>query len=183
MNSRPEPDIERLWHDQPREEHTVSIADIRARAGHFDRSTRRARGWTAALFVLLLAKGAVELWWGPDVLERTGDLLLLVALLYVAYHFRDYYAVAPKHTTLGLMASVDFYRAQLARQQELASRPWRYLVAFIPGMALSVFGGAVDRPLGQQLAVAASGVAVFIGVAWVNMRTARKLRREIDSLG
>jgi hypothetical protein len=173
----------RLWRDQPREEETMSIADIKARAEDFDRSNRRARGWTAALFVLLLAKGAVEVWVGPDVLERTGDVLLLAALLYVAYHFRDYYDVAPKHATLGLAASVEFYRAQLARQHTLASRPWQYLVAFVPGIALSVFGRAVDRPLWQNLAAAAFGVALFVGVAWVNARTARKLKAEIERLG
>lgn len=91
--------------------------------------------------------------------------------------------MAPKSSTLGLTASVDFYRAQLARQHELARRPWRYLMAFVPGIALSVFGGAVDRPLGQQVVVAALGIAVFVGVAWVNTRTARKLQKEIDTLG
>ena len=175
--------VQRLWREQPREEQTMSIHDISARAEEFDRRNRRTRGWVAALFVLLLVKGALEVWAGPDILERTGDALSVVALLYVAYQLRGYYAVAPRHATLGLTASIDFYREQLVRQHGLASQPWRYLVAFVPGMALSVFGGAVDRPLRDQVVLAAFGVAVFVGVAWVNTRTSRKLRRELDSLG
>ena len=31
--------------------------------------------------------------------------------------------------------------------------------------------------------VAAFGVALFLAVAWVNRRTARRLQREIDELG
>lgn len=161
----------------------MSVDHIRIRAEHFDRTNRRIHGWMRAFFVLLVAKGVWEVWVGPDVLERTGDGLLLAALVYVAYYFRDYYAVAPKSATLGLTASVDFYRTQLARQHALASRPWRYLVLFVPGFALSVFGGAMDRPLRQQVALAALSVALFVGVAWVNARTARQLQKEIETSG
>jgi hypothetical protein len=183
MANERDANVHRLWRGQPREEQTMSIEVIRTRAEQFDRSNRRTRGWMAAFLSLLLAKGVWEVWAGPDVLERTGDALLIAAMVYAIYHLRHYYAVAPKSSTLGLTASVDFYRTQLARQHELASGPWRYLVVFVPGIALSVFGGALDRPLRDQMTVAALGVAVFVGVAWVNSRTARKLQREIDTLG
>jgi len=161
----------------------MTLDAIKVRAQQFDRANRRTWALTGALFLLILIVEAWQVWRGNNILERTGDLLQIAALVYCAYQFRDYYAVEPKAATLGVTASVDFYRRQLARQHELASRPWRYLVAFVPGVTLSLFSRALDRPFAQNLAIAAFGVALFLGVAWVNMRTARKLRREVDSLG
>lgn len=41
------------------------------------------RGWIAAFFLMLLAKGVWDGWMGPDALERTGDALILAATVYV----------------------------------------------------------------------------------------------------
>ena len=84
---------------------------------------------------------------------------------------------------LGLTASVDFYRTQLARQRDLANQPWRYFAVFIPGVGLSLLGGALDQSAAQTAAFAAFGVALFVTIAWVARRGARRLQDEIDELG
>jgi len=45
----------------------------------------RWRVVTAVLFILLLIKGALEVWIQTETLERAGDLLLMAALVYIAY--------------------------------------------------------------------------------------------------
>lgn len=82
----------------------------------------------------------------------------------------------------GCAAPPSSHRQQLARQRALAGQPWRYLVLFVPGVALSLFGDALARTTAQNAAIAVFAVALFLGVAWVNARTGRRLQREIDEL-
>lgn len=177
-----EPDIRRLWHDQPREEHTMSIDVIRSRAQRFEWKTRRWNRVTAALFVLVIPLEAWQVWREPELLERTGDLLTIAAFIYVMFRMRGRMFPESMPAGLGLTSSVDFYRQQLARQRDLAATPWEFLAPFVPGVALSLLGRSLDRPPAQTAAVAAFGVALFLAVAWINRRTARKLQREIDDL-
>jgi phosphate/sulfate permease len=79
--------------------------------------------------------------------------------------------------------SVDFYREQLARQRDLSAHPWGYLLPFVPGVGLSLFGRALDRSPAPNAAIAVFAVALFIGTAWWHKRSARRLQREIDELG
>ena len=122
------------------------------------------------------------MWRHPELLERVGDLLTMAALVYVMYRSRGRVSVGSMPAGLGLTSSVDFYRQQLARQRDLAATPWEFLAPFVPGVGLSLFGRALDRPPAQTAAIAAFGVALFLAVAWINRRTARKLQREIDQL-
>jgi hypothetical protein len=177
-----EPDVQRLWRDQPREQHAMSIGDIRSRAERFERRVRRWNAITAIVFVLVVAAEARQIAVHPDLLERVGDALQVAALVVVIYRFRSAATVPSMPAGLGLTGSVDFYREQLARQRDLANRPWRYLILFVPGVGLSLFGRALDRPAGQTAAIAACGVALFLAIAWVNYRTARRLQREIEEL-
>lgn len=180
--NEPEHDIRRLWHDQPREEHAMSIDEIRAKADLFTRKVRRWNIVTAVVIVLVIFLESWQLWREPALLERVGDVLTTAALLYVAYRYREYSIAAPMPAGLGLTTSVDFYRQQLARQRDLAGNPWRLLALFIPGVALSLFGDALARPPAQTAGIAAFGVALFLAVAWLNRRTARKMQDEIDEL-
>lgn len=111
-----------------------------------------------------------------------GNALTIAAFVYAAYHLRSYVQSASMPAGLGLIASCDFYRKQLARQRDAANQPWRYLAPFIPGVALSLLGHALDRPPSHGVAIAAFGVGLFLAVAWWIRRGAGRLQREIDEL-
>jgi len=62
MESRSDTEILRLWEQQSREEQIMPPDDIRTKAERLDKKTRRGRVATAVIFVLLLIKGALEVW-------------------------------------------------------------------------------------------------------------------------
>ena len=158
----------------------MSIDVIRARAHEFDVRNRVTGALTGLLLLVILGLEAWQIWVTTEILERVGDLLTVAAIVFTSYQFRHYYAPMP--AALGQTASVDFYRMQLARQHGLASRPWRYLLPFVPGVTLSLVG-PMDRPVGQLLAASAVMVALFVVVAWVFLRTGRNIKADIDRLG
>ena len=90
------------------------------------------------------------MWIQPETLERAGDLLTIAALVYIAYRFRKQRLSAPP-VALGRTNCVDFYRAELVRQRDLSKDSWGYLLPFVPGVALALFGGGFeDRPTSQN---------------------------------
>ena len=99
--NEPEHDIRRLWHDQPRKEHAMSIDEIRTKADRFTRKVRRWNIVTAVLFVLAIVLESWQVWREPALLERVGDLLTIAALVYVMYRYRDYAIVEPLPAGLG----------------------------------------------------------------------------------
>lgn len=158
----------------------MSIDVIRARAQKFDAQNRVTGAFTGALLVAIIAMELWQIWVQTELVERVGDSLTIAAIVVAAYLLRHYYAPMP--AALGETASVEFYRRQLARQHALASRPWRYLLLFVPGITLSI-AGPMDRPPGQLLAAAGVMVVLFVAVAWVFLRTARTIKAEIERLG
>ena len=53
----------------------------------------------------------------------------------------------------------------------------------IEGEWLALLGrGLEDRPTSHMITLVASGVVLFVGVAWWNAHTARKLQNDIDAL-
>ena len=160
----------------------MPLDNIRAKAMRLDRKTRRWRIGTVSLVILIVIVEAWQVWRGEDVVERSGDPLTIAAFVYVAYRYRKQALAAPP-VALGETNCVDFYRAELARQRDLSKDGWGFLLPFVPGVSLALFGGRlVDRPIGQIVAVVAFGVALFLGIAWFNVYTARKLQKAIDAL-
>jgi hypothetical protein len=177
-----EPDFQRLWRDQPRER-PLSVDEIRARAQRFDDQVRRWRVTGVVLFAVIVVVELVQISFERNLLERVGDLLTVAAFVYVAAQFRRYMAPDAAATRPATTGSADFYRDQLARHRDMASRPWVFLVPFIPGVGLSLFSRALSRSPEVNVAIALFAVALFAGVAWVHHRTARQLTRELDDLG
>ena len=183
MDTQFDSEVLTLWQHQAREERIIPLDDVRAKADRLDAGTRRWRVVSTVLLILLLIKGAFEVWIQTETLERAGDLLIMAALVYVAYRYRQWRQAAPP-VALGRANCVEFYRAELVRQRALSKDSWGYVLPFVPGMALSVFGGGLeDRPTSQLIAMIVLGVVLFLGVAWWNAHTARKLHNEIDALG
>jgi hypothetical protein len=182
MKSSADTDILRLWEQQSREEQIMPLDDIRTKAERLDTRTQRWRVATALLFAVLLIKGALEVWIQEGILESAGDLLLMAALVYTAYRYRKQRLAAPP-VALGRTNCVDFYRAELVRQRALSQDSWGYLLPFVPGLALALLDGVLEaRTTSQLIAIVAGFVGLFLGIAWWNAHTARKLQSEIDTL-
>jgi hypothetical protein len=182
MDSNADSEVWRLWQQQAREEEIMPLDGIRTKAERLEAKTRRWRIVTAVLFILLLIKGALEVWIQTETLERAGDLLIMAALVYIAYRYRKWRLAAPP-VALGRTNCLEFYRAELVRQRDLSKDSWGFLLPFVPGVALALLGGGfADRTTSQTVLLVAFGVALFLGVAWWNEHTARKLQNEIDTL-
>ena len=181
MDESPQ-DVHRLWQQQPREEKRMSTDDVRAKAERLERRVKRWKITGGLLFAVIIAAELWQIGRPNPLLERTGDLLTIAAFVYMAYWFRRYAPVDAVPQALGRTGSVDFYRSRLERQRELASRRWRYLAVFIPGVTLSLFGRAMERSVEQNAAIAVFGVLLFVVVAWVIGRTGRQMQHEPDEL-
>ena len=181
--SEPVDNIQRMWHEQPREERAMSLNEIRERARRFEQRTRRWNVITALLIVGIVGVELRQIAVEPELLERVGDSLTIAAFVYLAYWYRRYAFGHTAPAGPAMTQSVDYYRGQLARQRDLSDRPWGYLLPFVPGVGLSLFGRALDRSPAQNAAIAVFAVVLFIGTAWWHKRSARRLQREIDELG
>ena len=135
-----------------------------------------------AVIVAVIAECVQVVWPGRGVVERTGDLLTIAAFLYISYEYHKHARQEPEQ--LGLTNCVQFYRAQLFHEQNLAQQSGRYLLPFAPGVTLSLLGGVLAHgiPAAQRIGIAVFGIALFLGVALLNTHTARQLQKKIDTL-
>jgi len=180
MGRSADTEILRVWEQQSREQQIVPLDDIRTQAERLDRNTRRWRVATAVLFALLLIKGAFEVWMQQGILEKAGDLLLMAALVSTAYRFRTQHLAAPP-VALGRTNGMDFYRAELVRQRDLSQDGWGFLLPFVPGLALTLLDGVLEAgTASQQIALVVGFVGLFLGIAWWNAWSARRLQQQID---
>jgi len=183
MANEREPDIGQMWRQQPQERQTMAVEQIRAKANAFDAKVKRWYLVGGSLVAVLLAKNAWEVWIDTDVLERAGDALIFLALLFVIVRFRRYARAEAEPATLGLTSCFEHYRSRLMRQRDLSRDSWKWVLLFVPGFGVNVIGGVMEiRTPSQIAALIAFGVATFAGVLWMNARTARQLEREIDAL-
>ena len=180
MESNTDIEILRLWQKQTADEPTMPLDDIRAKAERLDGQTRRWHLVTAGLFILVLIWEARQVWIHGAMLERAGDLLTIAAFVYVAYRYRKHRMAVPP-VALGRTNCVEFYRAELVRQRDLAKDSWGYVLPFVPGVALALLGDGLEGRPTSMIALVAFGVVLFTGVAWWNAHTARKLQNEIDT--
>ena len=135
------------------------------------------------MVAVLLVKNAWEVWTDVEMVERAGDLLMFLALLYVVYRFFRYARAHVAPSTLGLTNCVEHYRSQLVRQHELSRDGWKYILPFAPGIVLILVARMLQgRPASQVAALIVFALALFVGVLWTIARSPRSLEREIAAL-
>lgn len=178
-----------LWQEQKTEGVRMSVAEVQASAGKFQRriKSRNAREYVAALAVV--AFSGFEFWRAGDLLVRTGFALLIAGVFYVVWqlHARGSSKTLPKDA--GLSSYVEFQRRELERQRDALNRvsQW-YLAPIVPGMAVLLVAFGLANPGHSKeiwLVVAIEalvGFALFAGVVRLNSAAASKLQKQIDEL-
>jgi hypothetical protein len=69
------------------------------------------------------------------------------------------------------------------RQRELSRDSWKWVLPFVPGLAVSLLGGLMEpRPAVQIAAMVVIATATLALVLWMNGRTARQIERELAAL-
>lgn len=160
-------------------------AFFRTTVGDWERriARRNVREYAGAV-VVLLSFGAFAVF-DRNLGVRAGSLLVMAAALYVVRHLRRHGSARPMPADLGTADCLSFHRAELIRQRDLLNSVWGwYLLPFVPGVALIVGARAVERPERPllSLGVAATMLAFFAFVWWMNQRVARRIQRKIDAL-
>ena len=178
-----EPDLGQMWRQQPHAGHTMSLDDIRLKARELDAKVQQWNLVGGLLCAVLLAKNAWEIWVDTDLVERAGDSLMFLALVCVIYQFWRYARAETAPAARGQASCVEYYRARLIRQRELSREGWKYILPFAPGVAVIVFGRAMQgRPPVQVAFLIGLSFVLFAGVLWVIARRTRRLERDIVAL-
>jgi hypothetical protein len=178
-----ETDLGQMWRQQPHAGHTMSLDEIRTKARDLDARVKQWNVVGGLMCALLLVKNVWEIWVDTDLVERAGDSLMLVALVYVIHQFSRYARAETAPAARGQASCVEYYRARLVRQRERQRQGWKFVLPFLPGVGLIVVGRALQgRPAAQVALVIGLAVVLFAGVLWVIARGARTLEREIAAL-
>lgn len=161
----------------------MTVDTIRAQAEAFDRRSRREDIASFGTFAFIIAANAITIVFERDLIERLGDLLTILASLYIlaTYYWR---AREAPPAALGTTPSIDFYRHNIVRRQAMYGRFWLVVLLFLPGILLSTVGDVFMSPHqpSQYVALAVGFAGLVVGVEWLNRRAARRLSAELDSL-
>ncbi len=181
--------LKELWQSQKTEGVPMSVEQIRMSAGKFQRKVgrRNVREYVAALVVTVFF--AYDFVRADDLLVRIGFALVIAGTAFVVWQLHAQGSARKLPEDAVLTSFIDFQRRELIRQRDLLRSVWRwYLGPLIPGLVVLIasFGranpGHLKHP-GLMVAIYAIAVgAVFVGIAKLNGRAARRLQRQIDRL-
>ena len=175
------------------------IEQVRSKVSTFESKIRVRNGLEYAAAVVVVASFGYQVFTAPNIFLKTGAVLVILAAILVVYLLHTRGSAKDMPEDLGRAASLDFYRTSLARQRDLLQSVWSwYLLPFVPGILLILFGAAVrdgailNQPAPIEKQGAAGGIGIFIVaavfviffflVAAFNKRKARKLQAELDEL-
>ena len=187
MPNEPLPDdLLRVWQDQPVENTTMPLEEIRRKARQFEKRirNRNLREYCGAAIAVIAYSYYIFKF--SDFLVRAGSVLVIAGTLYVVYQLHKRASVKPLPADLALTASLAFHRRELERQRDLVASVWSwYLAPFVPGLLVFTKGVAPKHGPGFLFALAFFALG-FGAIWWFNRRAAVRLTRqisELDSLG
>ncbi|HTS63279.1 MAG TPA: hypothetical protein VMH28_14735 [Candidatus Acidoferrales bacterium] len=187
-NERIPDDLQTIWRQQPLENKTMPLEEIRLRSSRFERriSRRNLREYIGG------AIGVAIYWFclrnAPEPLTRTGSALIVAGTLFIVWRLYRHGRTARLPEDLGFSASLDFHRRQLVQQRDLLRGIfWWYIAPLLPG--LSLFIAAAIRKLlvnPEHLVLVSLVISGMIGaLVWIwriNRAAAACLDRQIAEL-
>jgi hypothetical protein len=195
MESESHNGVASVWQNQPVGRVEISPEQLRRRARKFGTQIlwRNLREYAASAVVVGIF--GYYVWRFPAPLVRLGCALVIVGVLFVVHSLHTRGAARTVPIEMALSTCLEFHRRQLERQRDLVAGVWTwYLLPFVPGMAVFLFGllmWTLEQPhapahtRGIMTAFCLTAVLcglVFFGVGKLNQWAARKLQREIDAL-
>jgi amino acid transporter len=165
------------------------LDEVRKGADKFYRYVKWRNRVEYVACVIVVVAFSAYVFWLPQMLQKAGSVLVVLATLYVAWQLHRHASAVPPETA-GTMPLLLFARAQMVRQRDaLRSIFGWYILPFLPGLALVMAGNwQVKRAAGTDipnLAEALAFVVVFgmLGfIWWLNQLGARRLQRHIDEI-
>ena len=141
-------DVLDLWQSQRGEGFHMTPEDIRKRTEPMEKKLQqRTRGGylVCASLIVFLSLWAIV---SNNLLQRLGAVLTVGALAYMGWQIRGAAMKKPPAGEIGETLSVDFLRAELARQRDF-HRGWTFwsrLLLLIPSGLLFFIGFALEHP-------------------------------------
>lgn len=183
--------LQSLWTRQQQEPFTMTSAQLRQHATHFQSKIRTRNRIEYAAAALVIGVFAWMITIIPEPMIRAGAGLIILGTLYVCWKLHTLGRASGK-TELDHAASLaDFHRTELLRQRTALASVWQwYLAPFVPGILVFIGGVAftpeLDAPLMARLtlfATTAAPIAAIFGlIAWLNARAVKVFDTEIKAL-
>lgn len=178
-----------LWQDQPLTEMDLDMKSVIENAERFQQKIRGRNSieyaaasvlviWTVVFAARSDAALAIKAGVGLIALGGLGAAIVL--------RLRGHGAEGKPPVASTTRDVLSWHRSELVRQRDLLrSVPLWYLGPFVPGLVLLAVGAWLAHP-DKGVRISFSGVlvlVVFVGVAYMNLRAARKLDEQIDAVG
>ncbi len=186
-------DLQSLWQSMPTTPVAITVEEMRARAGKFERRIRRRNmiEYVAAAFVIVMFGWYATLPVAPAPLWPIANIAIILGTLVVVWNLHRVGRASATPASAEFGALLDFHRAELVRQRDALRTVWLwYLMPFVPGMTLWFAALWFATPDAQQtaswsmglLTSAAVSVAIFVFIIALNLVGAARLQRLIDEL-
>jgi hypothetical protein len=188
-NELPQDELCNAWQTQPTENITMSLEEIRRRAGKFQSRIwwRNAREYVAFAIVVIVFGYYFKLI--PNPVARAGSVMTIAGALYAAYQLHRRASSEPSPAGGAFEHCLGFHRRGLERQRDALENVWSwYLGPMIPGLSLFIAGTAIAAPIPIRYRVLTTAISLaFVGVVFwlvakLNLVGARKLQIKIDAL-
>jgi hypothetical protein len=185
MPNEPLPDdMRNVWQNQPVENTTVPLEEIRRKARQFEKRIRHRNLREYLGGFVGIASFTFYLFKFPNPVMRAGSILTIAGVLYVLARLHKQASPGTLPADLTLSDSVAFHCRELARQRDLLRSVWRwYIGPIVPGLLVFSVGASPHPGAGFRFyALFLFYFAVFGLIIWLNYRAALRLDRQIVEL-
>ncbi len=179
--------IQAVWANQPKENFSMSVAEIRERASTLQSTVKRRNFREYAVGAVLIVVFSAAAYFARTPLSAFACALTAAGVAFVMWRMHVLGRAASEHEIAAAGSCwAAFYRQELVRQRDALRGIWSwYLGPLVPGMVVYWISVGVKGGMWSWL-IAVAGVAltaaVFAWVADANKRAAVALQAEIDVL-
>lgn len=183
--------VQNLWQNQPQDDFTMSIEDIRLKASKFQGTISARNMRELVVGAILLVVFGIFAWTAKSPLDQAAELLSAAGVAFIMWQLMRQARAATIDEVCLVTDWAQFHRAQLVRQRDALRGVWVwYLAPLVPGGVLHwIAVSQADLAKGNLIAALASTglgilvmVLVFGGILWLNLKAAKGIQAEIDKI-